>query len=63
MDPYLSPEKANEALRCLKKMKSDPRKLPRMLPTVTLDNGKTYFVDERLRQLRNVLNPHDYIDY
>ena len=25
-------------------------------------DGKTYFVDERLRQLRNVDNPHDYID-
>lgn len=36
--------------------------MPRRLPTVTLDNGKTYFIDERLKQLRNVLNPHDYID-
>jgi len=35
---------------------------PRMLPKVTLSNGKTYFIDERLRQLRNVQNPHDYID-
>lgn len=24
--------------------------------------GKTYFFDARLRQLRNVDNPHDYID-
>ena len=38
-------------------------KYGRMLPTVTLDNGKTYFIDERLKQLRNVKNPHDYIDY
>jgi len=37
--------------------------IPRRLPTVTLKNGKTYFVDERLRQLRNVINPHDYIDF
>jgi hypothetical protein len=37
--------------------------MPRRLPTVTLDNGKTYFIDERLKQLRNVLNPHDYIDF
>lgn len=44
-------------------MKTDKSTLPRMLPTVTLDNGKTYFIDERLRQLRNVCNPHDYIDY
>ena len=37
--------------------------MPRRLPAVTLDNGKTYYVDERLRQLRNVINPHDYIDW
>jgi len=37
--------------------------MPRRLPTVTLDNGKTYFIDERLKQLRNVFNPHDYIDF
>jgi hypothetical protein len=37
--------------------------MPRRLPAVTLENGKTYFVDERLRQLRNVVNPHDAIDF
>jgi len=36
---------------------------PRMLPRVTFDNGKTYFIDERLKQLRNVENPHDFIDF
>ena len=36
---------------------------PNRLPTVTLDNGKTYFIDERLKQLRNTVNPHDYIDF
>jgi hypothetical protein len=35
---------------------------PRMLPMVTLSNGKTYFIDVRLNQLRNIKNPHDYID-
>ena len=35
---------------------------PRMLPMVTLSNGKTYFIDERLNQLRNIKNPNDYID-
>ena len=35
---------------------------PRMLPRVTLSNGKTYFIDERLNQLRNIKTPHDYID-
>lgn len=29
---------------------------------VTLSNGKTYFIDDQLRQLRNIFNPHDYID-
>lgn len=38
-------------------------KMPRRLPMVTLDDGKTYFIDERLKQLRNVRNPHDYIDF
>ena len=37
--------------------------MPRRLPVVTLENGKSYFVDNRLRQLRNIHNPHDYIDY
>lgn len=36
---------------------------PNRLPTVTLDNGKTYFIDERLKQLRNTENPHEYIDF
>lgn len=30
------------------------------LPTVEID-GKTYFVDERLKEFRNVENPHDSI--
>ena len=34
------------------------RELPRMKI-----NRKEYFLDERLKQLRNVKNPHDYIDY
>jgi len=36
---------------------------PRKLPVVKMKNGKTYFIDERLRQLRNVDNPSDFIDY
>ena len=36
--------------------------MPIRLRTVTLDNGKTYFIDERLKQLRNVENPSDYIN-
>jgi hypothetical protein len=30
----------------------------RALPTVEID-GKVYFIDERLRELRNINNPHD----
>jgi len=25
-------------------------------------NGKTYYLDDKLNQLRNVKNPHDFID-
>ena len=39
------------------------QKNPRQLPTLKLKNGKAYFVDERLKQLRNVNDPHDFIDY
>ena len=35
---------------------------PQMLPVVTLTDGKTYFIDARLHQLRNVNNPCDFID-
>lgn len=35
---------------------------PRMLPVIHID-GKRYFVDERLKQLRNVVDPSDYIDF
>jgi ribosomal protein S2 len=34
-----------------------------MLPKVTLSNGKTYFIDAKLNQLRNTKNPHDYIKF
>lgn len=34
---------------------------PRILPTITL-SGKRYFIDERLRQLRNTADPHDFVD-
>lgn len=35
--------------------------IPKMLPQVRYE-GKVWFFDERLRQLRNIKNPHDYID-
>ncbi len=36
--------------------------MPRILPIVEV-NGKHYFKDERLRQLRNVKKPHDFINF
>jgi len=33
----------------------------KILPIVK-ENDTEYFFDERLRQLRNIKNPHDYID-
>ena len=37
--------------------------MPIRLSTVALKNGTTYFIDFRLNQLRNVKNPHDYMDF
>jgi hypothetical protein len=34
----------------------------KQLPIVEQD-GKKYFLDERLRELRNINNPHDRINY
>ena len=34
---------------------------PRRLPIITIGK-KHYYVDLRLRQLRNVKNPHEFID-
>ena len=36
---------------------------PRMLPMVTLSDGKTYFIDERLQELRNIRDPCDSINF
>jgi hypothetical protein len=35
---------------------------PRFLPRVTV-GGKTYYVDARLKELRNVENPHDHVPF
>jgi hypothetical protein len=35
---------------------------PRPLPVI-LYNGKKYFVDHRLHQMRNVTNPNDCIQF
>jgi len=36
---------------------------PKRLRAITLENGKTYFVDDRLRELRNIRNPCDRLDF
>jgi hypothetical protein len=43
-----------------KEEESGPNRGWRMLPIVTYERKKWFF-DERLRQLRNVRNPHDWI--
>ncbi len=48
---------------CMDCRKGSTAGMPRRLPAITLKNGKTYFVDERLRELRNVHNPHDNIAF
>lgn len=37
-------------------------KMPRVLPIEKIGR-KWYFVDERLRQYRNVMDPDDFIDW
>jgi len=37
--------------------------MPRRLPVITLKNGKSYFVDNRLRELRNIHKPYDSLDF
>jgi len=37
--------------------------MPSRLRAVTLKNGKTYFVDDRLRELRNIHNTCDRLDF
>lgn len=39
------------------------KEIPIRLPVIALVDGKRYFIDRRLKQLRNVFNPHDYIDF
>lgn len=48
---------------CLECRKGSSETMPRRLPVVTLDNGKTYFIDERLKELRNVHDIDDYIKF
>lgn len=43
-------------------MTTSPHTGARQLPIVKLD-GRWYFVDLRLRQLRDTSDPHSYIDF
>jgi hypothetical protein len=44
-----------------KERETGPDRGWRMLPIVTYERKKWFF-DERLRQIRNVKNPHDFMD-
>lgn len=44
-----------------KEEEAGPERGWRMLPVVTYERKKWFF-DERLRQIRNVRNPHDFLD-
>lgn len=48
-------------LNLAERSKHDPT-LPRVLPIVKI-GGTYYFVDERLRQIRNVKDPHDFVNW
>lgn len=50
-------EKRVEALKSFKPTEGGPK----MLPVVDYE-GEKYFFDKRLRQIRNVKNPHDFQD-
>lgn len=56
---------AEEALRDINGIMRDNVIItcPRKLPFVTLKNGKTYFIDDRLRELRNAADPLDSIAF
>ena len=43
------------------KIPTKTTRTPRSLPVMSI-GGKEYFVDSRLGQIRNVENPHDFID-
>ena len=58
---YLSQEEMKE--RCEECRTRTKKNMPARLSTVTLKDGKTYYVDRRLRQLRNILKPYEHIDF
>ena len=45
-----------------KEINQPESKTPVQLPIIQM-NGKSYYVDSRLKQYRNVENPHDFIDF
>ena len=51
-----------EMSEAIKATKSNNNGYPRMLPVIKIKNKK-YFIDERLKELRNVNNPHDAIRF
>jgi ribosomal protein S27E len=46
----------------MKEFSLQPFSLPRMLPAVRM-HGTEYFIDERVRQFREVTKPYNFIDF
>ena len=53
--------KDHEILNCINKVRRKCGDGVKMLPVVRYER-ELWFLDERLRQLRNVRNPHDFIN-
>jgi len=54
-------DKRHKMLNCIDKVRRQCGDGVKMLPVVRYER-KLWFLDERLRQLRNVRNPHDFIN-
>jgi len=52
---------SSDRIREMRKQLEESESGVRMLPVVTYEHKKWFF-DERLRQIRNIRNPHEWID-
>ena len=55
------PSKRKTLLDCIREVRESLSGGEKMLPVVRYE-GKLWFFDERLRQIRNVRNPRNFID-